>query len=156
MQRFKAAKTWLDVPDAAHAELRPLRQLADPLAASFDIVSFADLHFMLDDSFGPPSRQYWDSELVEELSDEMIDVLLDHASQLAALQLDGYDSITLYPIRGAASRDPDLPASYLADRRPYWDAMAVAFWRARRSSDLKATSCPPQRPMGSFFLATYM
>ena len=55
---------------------------------------------MFDDLFGPGNQWYWKGDFVKDLSDEVIDIHIKHASNIPNF----FSGMHLYPINGAASR----------------------------------------------------
>lgn len=79
--------------------LQPLRELADPLADFSGPTSFIDFHES--EGMYPSGRHYyWKSVFLEELSDECIERLVEHACRAPSRR----SSLTLWQFGGAMSR----------------------------------------------------
>ena len=65
--------------EEAEATVRPLRELATPLADISGPIPYRGLQSMLDHHFPEGDRYYWTSLYLDELSDEAIDTVVEHA-----------------------------------------------------------------------------
>ena len=111
--------------DEAEAEraLRPLREFATPLLDGIQRMPFPAMQKLLDDAFPDQSYNYWKSTFVRELSDDAIDLIVEHAnrarSPLSAVVVELYS--------GAASRVGRSETAF-AQRRGEFDVGIMAQW----------------------------
>ena len=80
--------------DEAERVLAPIREFGPPAADFFETTTYADFQCSLDDP--PGYRNYWTEEHADELSDELIDAIVEHCAgmplgpaQLFMLRWDG-------------------------------------------------------------------
>jgi FAD/FMN-containing dehydrogenase len=111
--------------------LEPARRFGPPIADLVQPMPYVVRQALLDEGFAEPGVQrYWKSGFAEELTDEIIDVIRDGASQLSSAQ----SAVAWYPIHGAIGRvAPDATAYAL--RRNLWDVNVVAQWRDPAESE---------------------
>ena len=65
----------------AEAALKPLRTFGPPLMDAVQRMPFTAMQRLLDDAFPDGAHNYWKSTFVRELSDEVIDLLVEHANK---------------------------------------------------------------------------
>jgi len=97
-----AVVTWCYTGDPAKAEqiFAPIRAVA-PLAMDFaGPIPLPALQSLFDGLYPPGLQWYWNADFFTELSDEVIDLHIKHASQLPTV----HSTMHLYPINGAAHR----------------------------------------------------
>ena len=94
-------------PDEALADLERLRAFGAPDDDSISAVPFRELTFMFDGMVGP-SRATIDQQSVSELSDELIDALVEKIREPAGT---GARFIELLTCRGAMARAPEFPSA---------------------------------------------
>jgi FAD/FMN-containing dehydrogenase len=74
--------------------LRPLREFGPPLVDAVASVPFPHMQALFDDAFPDGNQNYWKSTFVRELSDDAIDILVEHAnaapSPLTAIVIELY------------------------------------------------------------------
>ena len=71
---------WCGDLDEGEEYLRPLREFGPPLVDAVQRIPFPQMQAIFDDSFPDGRQNYWKSTFVKELSDEVIDILMEHAS----------------------------------------------------------------------------
>jgi hypothetical protein len=97
-----AAITWCYTGDLNEADrvFKPIRETA-PAAMDFaGPIPIPALQSMFDGLYPPGLQWYWNADFFTDLSDEVIDLHLSHASQLPTV----HSTMHLYPINGAAHR----------------------------------------------------
>jgi FAD/FMN-containing dehydrogenase len=97
-----AVITWCYTGDLAEAErvFAPIRALA-PVAMDFaGPIPLPALQSMFDGLYPPGLQWYWNADFFTELSNEVINRHIEHASQLPTV----HSTMHLYPINGAAHR----------------------------------------------------
>ena len=80
--------------------LSPLREFGPPLADMIEPRDYVELQAMTDEAWPPGNLYYWKSSLVRSVSDELIDVLLEHAARKPT----PLSVIYFQQLHGAASR----------------------------------------------------
>jgi len=88
--------------EEAESVFKPIRGFLEP---SLDLVGplpAPALNSMFDGLYPPGHQWYWKADYVKELSDEAIDLHIEHGSKLPTMQ----STMHLYPVNGAASRVP--------------------------------------------------
>jgi FAD/FMN-containing dehydrogenase len=102
----------------------PLRAFGRPIADMVGPMSYGDRQVLLD----APNAQhgfhrYWRSAFTEELSDDLIDVLVEGASRFSSPM----SALLMFYIHGAITRVPPTETAFSA-RRPQWDFDAIGAW----------------------------
>lgn len=138
------AAVYIGPPADAAPVLAPLRQLGTPLADMSSTTSYVESQSALDGLFPDGGRYYWKSHFADELSDELLDALVEHdagrpspGSLIIIRTLGGAiarvgDRESAYPHRSAsfnvsvdASWDgPALDDTAIGWARSTWDALA--------------------------------
>ena len=80
--------------------LEPIRQVKTPALDLVGPLPVPALQGLFDALYPPGIHTYWKADYVNDLSDEAIDIHLNHAAQLPTM----LSTMHLYPINGAASR----------------------------------------------------
>jgi FAD/FMN-containing dehydrogenase len=111
-----------DLTEGEHV-LKPLREFGSPLLDALQPMPFPQMQSLLDGSFPAGNYNYWKSTFLRELSDEAIDVLVEHAnratSQLTAVVIEYYG--------GAASR-VGVSETAFAHREAQYDVGILTQW----------------------------
>jgi FAD/FMN-containing dehydrogenase len=112
--------------DIAEGErlIEPVRKFGSPVADTVGPMSYCDLNAMIDGAFPYGELQrYWKSSFLKELGDEVIDILVDGASNmLSPLSMVGF-----FHVHGAATRvAADETAFGLREDR--WDYDIISQW----------------------------
>jgi FAD/FMN-containing dehydrogenase len=96
-------------PDRAQELLAPVRDLQPALDGVMEL-PFPALQSVFDALYPKGQQWYWRADFVDELTDEAIEIHLEHAAQLPTPQ----STMHLYPIDGAAHRvrNSDTAFSY--------------------------------------------
>ncbi len=71
---------WCGDLDAGEKYLRPMREFGPPLVDAVQPIPFPQMQALFDDAFPDGNHNYWKSTFVNELSDEAIDLLVEHAN----------------------------------------------------------------------------
>ena len=71
---------WCGDLDAGEKYLRPMREFGPPLVDAVQPIPFPQMQALFDDAFPDGNHNYWKSAFVNELSDEAIDLLIEHAN----------------------------------------------------------------------------
>jgi FAD/FMN-containing dehydrogenase len=118
------AAAYTGPPDEGEEALRPLRDLATPLADLSGRMPYAQLQQFLDEDYPRGRHYYWKSAAVAELSDPVIDVV----AEFAASQPSPYSTIDVWLMGGALNDEPEggsafsgRTAGYLVNPESDWD-----------------------------------
>ena len=97
-----AVITWCYTGDLTKAEevFKPIRAVAPPAIDFAGPIPMPALQSMFDGLYSPGLQWYWNADFFTELSDKVIDLHIQHASQLPTV----HSTMHLYPINGAAHR----------------------------------------------------
>ena len=110
--------------DEGERVLAPARTFGPPVADLVQPMPYVARQTILDAGFAEPGVQrYWKSGFATQLSDELIDVLVEGAAHFPSAM----SAIACYPIHGAAVRVAPEATAY-ALREALWDVNAVAQW----------------------------
>jgi FAD/FMN-containing dehydrogenase len=118
--------------DRADAEraLRPLREFGSPLMDGIQEMPLPAMQRLLDEAFPDRSYNYWKSTFVTELSDAVIDLVIEHAnrarSPMSAVVLEFYG--------GAAARVGGTDTAF-AQRQAQYDVGIMAQWTDPAAAD---------------------
>ena len=114
----------------AERAMRLLREFGHPLLDAIQRMPFPTMQQLLDDAFPDGTYNYWKSTFIRDLSDEVIDLLVEHASRarspLSAVVVELYG--------GAADRVGDADTAF-AQRRAGYDVGIMAQWTEPPETD---------------------
>ncbi len=122
--------------DLAEGErvIRPLRQFGSPLMDAVQPMPFPTMQKLLDGAFPDGTYNYWKSTFVTGLSDEAIDLIVEHSnrmqSPLSAVVIEFYG--------GAASRVGASETAF-AQRQAEYDVGFMAQWTDPAEADSHVT-----------------
>jgi hypothetical protein len=71
---------WCGDLDEGENYLKPLREFGPPLVDAVQPMPFPQMQALFDDAFPDGNQNYWKSTFVKQLSDEAIDILVEHAN----------------------------------------------------------------------------
>jgi hypothetical protein len=93
---------WCYTGDADKAEevFKPIRNFKTPALDFVGPIPFPALQSLFDGLLPPGMQWYWKADFVNELSDEAVDLHIQHAMQMPTM----LSTMHLYPINGFASR----------------------------------------------------
>ena len=121
-------------PTDAERAMQPLREFGSPLVDGIQRMPFPAMQKLLDDAFPDRAYNYWKSTFVTELSDEVIDLVVEHAdrarSPLSAVVLEFYG--------GAAGRVGKTETAF-AQRQAEYDIGIMAQWTDPAEADTHIT-----------------
>jgi FAD/FMN-containing dehydrogenase len=104
--------------------LTPIRQFGQPIADLVRPMSYGERQVLLDNPNAIHGlHRYWRSAFTEQLSDALIDVLVDGASRFSS----PLNALLLFYVHGAATRVPASETAFSA-RTPQWDFDAIGAW----------------------------
>jgi FAD/FMN-containing dehydrogenase len=112
-------------PEQVASDLRVWRELETPAADLMAPTTYLDFLHATEAGY-PHNRQYWDDWHFPDLSDKFIGLVTEQAHRLASLKLSGHQFIAFYPLKGAMSREADVPNAYTL--RGGWELPVMSFW----------------------------
>ena len=122
---------WCGDPREGERVLKPLREFGPPLMDAVQTMPFPAMQRILDDGFPDGAYNYWKSTFIRQLSDEAIDLLVEHAnrmrSPLSALVIEYY--------AGAAGRVGTSQTAF-AQRQAEYDIGFMAQWTDAAEKDV--------------------
>lgn len=96
-------------PEAGRRTLEPLENFSEPLANLSEILPYAQAQKALDEDYPARTmRYYWKSARLPHLTDEVIDVVVEHARR----QPSPYSTIDVWHVGGAVTRVPEDRMAY--------------------------------------------
>jgi FAD/FMN-containing dehydrogenase len=104
--------------------LAPARRFGQPIADLVGPMPYRARQSLLDDPNATHGlHRYWRSAYTEQISDALIDVLVDGASRFSS----PLSALIFFHVHGAATRVPPTDTAFAA-RRPQWDFDAIGQW----------------------------
>lgn len=118
--------------DLAEGErvLKPLRQFGSPVMDAVQAMPFPAMQKILDDAFPDGTQNYWKSTFLKALSDEAIDVIVDHANKMES----PLSAVVIEYYAGAASQAPAGGTAF-AHRQAEYDVGFMAQWTDPSEND---------------------
>ena len=114
---------WVGAIDEGEGVLRQVREMGSP---AVDVVApkpYVAHQKMLDAAFPHGRHYYWKSHKLPPLNDDLIDVIVEHASMITS----PFSTIPIFTLGGAVARVPD-DATAFANRQAAHDINIVAAW----------------------------
>lgn len=104
--------------------LAPIRRFGTPIADLVAPMSYGERQVLLDEPNAVHGlHRYWRSAFTEQLSDALIDTLVEAAGRFSS----PLNALLMFYIHGAATRVPASAMAFSA-RRPQWDFDAIGAW----------------------------
>ncbi len=103
--------------------LNPLRGFGAPVMDAVQPMPFPAMQKLLDDAFPDGTQNYWKSTFLKALSDEAIDVIVDHADRMQS----PLSAVVIEYYAGAAGRTGDGDSAFAA-RKAEYDVGFMAQW----------------------------
>jgi FAD/FMN-containing dehydrogenase len=104
-----------DGPAEGERVLRPLREIADPIADLSGAMPYTEAQALLDEDYPDGWRYYWKSVNLPELSDEVIERLVGHAASAPS----PYSTIDVWYQGGAMARVGEEETAFANRGAPY-------------------------------------
>jgi hypothetical protein len=121
---------WFGPLEQGEAALAPVRNFGTPLADLIAPLPYCQLQQMLDGAAPFGLQRYWKSGYFTELSDEMIDLLVLHTTNMPS----PLSVVPIFQMHGVAARvEPESTAFAL--RRTQWDLDIIAQWADPATAD---------------------
>ena len=110
--------------------LKPLRQFGAPVMDAIQAMPFPAMQKILDDAFPDGTLNYWKSTFLKSLSNEAIDVLVDHANRMQS----PLSAVVIEYYAGAAGRTGAGESAFAA-RKAEYDVGFMAQWTDPAEND---------------------
>jgi FAD/FMN-containing dehydrogenase len=116
---------------ASEAVLKPMREFGNPIADTMAEIPRTDMQTMFDAGFPYGNRNYWKSSFMDELTDDAIDLVIDHAnrmtSPLSAVMIEYY--------HGGPSSEISETETAFAHRDAQYDLGIIGQWQNSAQDD---------------------
>jgi Berberine and berberine like len=109
----------------------PLRRFGSPVLDDFKPMSYVDVQKMVEPAFPPGRFNYWKANFVDDLSDELIDILVDSFSRVPS----PYSMIALEQMGGAVARVPSTATAF-EYRKAAFSLLILSGWVDPADSDV--------------------
>ena len=116
-------------PGNGPSAYKPLLDL-DPVVAMVDQMPYVALQQLIDDPNPPGNYNYWKAEFLDELSDDAVDTLIEHANRISS----PLTQLLLLPGGGEYARF-DQAKTLLGNRQSQWNFHALGVWSDAAESD---------------------
>ena len=110
--------------------LRPIREFGSPFADLVGPMPYVAVQQLLDPGNPPGNLNYWKAEAVDELSDDLIDLILSHAEGIGS----PFTACFFQPLGGALARIP-ADAAAINPVPGSWVVHAIAMWATEAESE---------------------
>jgi FAD/FMN-containing dehydrogenase len=111
-------------PEAAEADLKPLRQFGPPAADLIETMPYPQINTLSDAGYPRGAFNYWKSAFLRELSDAALEVMTDALHQCPSPM----SGMGIVPYQGAVTR-VDAAATAFAHRSPGYSLLIVSQWQ---------------------------
>jgi FAD/FMN-containing dehydrogenase len=110
-------------PDQGQKLVERLRSVGPPAADMVGPMPYVAVQRMFNDAFPPGRYNYWKSSLTPQLSDQLIDAVVEHMARVPS----PHSAVMLEHYHGAYSRKAPTSTAY-SHRRPTYDVVIIANW----------------------------
>jgi FAD/FMN-containing dehydrogenase len=117
-------------PEAAEADLKPLRQFGPPAADLIQSMPYPVINTLSDGGYPRGAFNYWKSAFLSELSDAALEVMLDALARCPSPM----SGLGIVPYLGAVNR-VDTAATAFAHRAPGYSLLIVSQWLDSRETE---------------------
>lgn len=114
---------WCGDLDEGEKYLRPMREFGPPLVDAVQPIPFPQMQALFDDAFPDGNHNYWKSTFVNELSDEAIDLMVEHANAVPSPL-----SILIIELYGGAMARVGADETAFAHRTSDYDIGILSQW----------------------------
>jgi FAD/FMN-containing dehydrogenase len=114
----------------AEGALAPLRRFDAPIADTFAATPYVDFQALLEPSFPPGMQNYWKSNFLRELNDELIEILVEGFQSVPSPTT----AIAIEQLGGAVSRVPEDDTAFNHRGAPF-NALVVSSWLDPRENE---------------------
>lgn len=112
------------------AVVAPLRRMGSPLRSDFSPMAYVEVQKLPEPAFPPGRLNYWKANFVDELTDELIDVMIETFNTVPS----PYSMIALEQMGGAVARVPDTATAF-EHRRAAFSLLILAGWDDPAATD---------------------
>jgi FAD binding domain/Berberine and berberine like len=120
----------LSEPGRGEELFRPLREFGPPAVDIVGPMPYTAVQQLLDPGNPPGLFNYWKAELVDELSDELIDLSVEHADRMGR----SHSVMLFQPLGGQIARVPD-DANAITARSAPWTAHCIGEWETSEETE---------------------
>jgi FAD/FMN-containing dehydrogenase len=117
-------------PERGEELFRPLREFDPPIADVVAPMPYTAVQQLLDPGNPPGLYNYWKAELVDELSDELIDGTIEHADRMGR----SHSVMLFQPLGGQIARVPE-DANAITARQAPWVAHCIGEWETPEEAE---------------------
>jgi FAD/FMN-containing dehydrogenase len=110
--------------------LRPLREFGSPFADIVGPMPYLEVQKLIEPASPWGCSNYWKAEAVGELSDELIDLVIDHGKEIGS----PFSLSFLQPLGGAVAR-ADVGATAINPNAGTWIVHAFGIWQTDAESE---------------------
>jgi FAD binding domain/Berberine and berberine like len=114
--------------------IAPLRAYGTPLLDDIRPQPYVDIQRIIEPLFPPGRLNYWKANFVDELSDELIDVLIDAMTRVPS----PYTLIAIEPMGGAIARIPESATAF-QHRSASFSLLILSGWEDPADTDVNVT-----------------
>lgn len=109
----------------------PLRRFGSPILDDCKPMPYVDVQKLVEPAFPPGRLNYWKANFVDDLSDELIDVLIDSFGSVPS----PYSLIALEQMGGAVARVPESATAF-ESRKATFSLLLLSGWDDPAESDV--------------------
>lgn len=110
--------------------IKPLRDFGTPVADLFQPIPYLQMQSLLDAGFPHGNRYYWKSGFIKDLSDEAIDIIINHMASIPS----PYSASMLEYYGGAAACEPEGGTAY-PHRQLQFNLVIVSNWPDKQEDE---------------------
>jgi FAD/FMN-containing dehydrogenase len=110
-------------PDQGEKLVERLRKFGPPAVDMIGAMPYVAVQRMFNDAFPPGRYNYWKSSLAPELTDQLLDTVVEHMARVPS----PHSAVMLEHYHGAYSRPAPTATAY-RHRRPTYDVVIIANW----------------------------
>jgi FAD binding domain/Berberine and berberine like len=121
-------------PDQGEKVVERLRKFGPPAVDMIGAMPYVAVQRMFNDAFPPGRYNYWKSALAPEISDRLIDAVVEHMARVPS----PHSAVMLEHYHGAYSRPAPAATAY-SHRRPTYDVVIIANWTSPADSERNTT-----------------
>ncbi|HEX9818715.1 MAG TPA: FAD-binding oxidoreductase [Methylomirabilota bacterium] len=110
-------------PEQGEKLVERLRKFGPPAVDMLGPMPYVAVQRMFNDAFPPGRYNYWKSSLTPEITDQLIDTVVEHMARVPS----PHSAVMLEHYHGAYSRPAPTATAY-SHRRPTYDVVIIANW----------------------------
>jgi FAD/FMN-containing dehydrogenase len=110
-------------PDQGEKVVERLRKFGPPAVDMIGAMPYVAVQRMFNDAFPPGRYNYWKSSLAPELTDQLLDTVVEHMARVPS----PHSAVMLEHYHGAYSRPAPTATAY-SHRRPTYDVVIISNW----------------------------